>query len=924
MTIFNSLRLLTITLAGAAMVACGGEDPEKLVASAKEYLQKNDPKAAVIQLKNALQVKSDLGEARFLLGKALLDSGDAPSASIELRKALDLSYPSELVVPQLARAMLQEGQGAKLIEQYASVDLGNAQSQAELKTTLAQAYSAARDEKKAQLALETALSLAPGHVPARVLKARMSAASRDFDGALAQLDAVIKDAPNDPDPLLLKGDLLASVKRDKESGLQAYKKALSIKPDSTAAMAGIVAIHLSANDLAAAEATLNELKKINVAHPQTQHLMAQLAFSQKNYPLAKEIIDRLLKYSPDNVRALQLAAAIELSSGGSLVQAEAYLSRVLHLAPDLSVPRKMLIQTHLKGGQSAKALALLEPMLSETTPDPQVLALAGEAYLMSGDIAKADHYFSRVAQLKPDDVRSRTVLALSQFAKGGHENAFVELEALADSDKGISANLALISALMRSNETKRALKAIDDLETKQPDKPLAANLRGRLYLAQKDLPAARQSFEKALSIDPLYFPAASALASMDLAQKKPDVARKRFEAMLERDPKNVPVMLALAGLKAAGGASKEDVTAALRKVVESSPNQPVPHLVLVDHFLGLKEFKLAVAAAQDAHAKLPENAEIVDALGRAHLASRDLNQAAAAFKKLAGLRPSSATPLVRMAEVQLAEKDPQGAAQTLRRALEVQPDSLVAQSALVRLDFEAGRLKEALATAKNVQQQRPTEASGYLLEGDIYARRREWDAAADVYRIGLQKAPSTELAVKLHSVLRGNSKNAEADKFAAGWLKERPNDAGFEFYLGDVAVFTKNFAAAELRYKRVIELQSDNAAALNNLAWVTVKLGRPGALAYAERANTLRPHQPAFLDTLALALVEQKEFSKAIEAQKRALSLRADDPALRLNLAKIYIAAGDKASARTELESLKKLGADFQGQAEVSVLLSRL
>ena len=924
MTTFYSPRLFALAVAVLVGVGCGGENPDKLVSSAKEYLQKNDPKAAVIQLKNALQAKPDSSEARFLLGKALLESGDAPSASIELRKAQDLNHPSDVVLPVLARALLQEGQGAKLIEQYASTTLVDAQSQAALKTSLAQAYAAMNDSQNARSALESALVLAPTYVPARVLKARISAADRDFDSALAQIENVIAESPNEPDPWLLKGDLLTSAKGDTDAGLQAYKKALSIRPNNTNALAGIVSVHLSKNDLPAAEAVLNDLKKLNVSHPQTQFLMAQLAFIKKNYPSAKEIITRLLKYSPDNVRVLQLAAAIELASGGSLVQAESHLERVVHLAPDLSMPRKMLIQTQLKSGQSTKALSLLEPMLADPTPDAQTLALAGEAYLMAGDAAKADHYFSKVAQLKPEDVRSRTVLALNQFARGGHENAFGELQALAESDKGVTADLALISTLIRSNEPKRALKAIDELEAKQADKPLAANLRGRVHLAQKDLTAARKSFERALSIDPLYFPAASALASMDLAEKKPDDAKKRFESILTRDPKNVPALLALAGMKANSGASKEEVTAALKKVVEISPNQVAPHLVLVEHLLGLKEFKLAAAAAQDAHSKLPESAELLDALGRAFLASGDLNQAGAAFKKLANLQPNSPTPLVRMAEVQVAEKDQPAALQSLKRALAIKPDSLSAQRALIRLDVEAGRYQDALATAKAVQQQRPNETSGYVLEGDIYSQQRQWDLAASAYRAGLKKSPSYELAVKLHSAFRANSKIAEADKFAFTWLKERPNDAAFEFYLGDVAVLAKDFKTAESRYKRVVQLQADNAAALNNLAWVTMKLGGTGALAYAEKANSLRPNQAALLDTLAMALLEQKQFPKAIETQKRALALRDDDPALRLNLAKIYVAAGDKSSARTELESLKKLGADFSAQSEVNELLSKL
>ena len=69
-----------------------------LLASAKDYLAKKDNRAAVIQLKSALQKQPDLAEARFLLGRTLLEGGDAVSGEVELRKALDLKYPKDVVL----------------------------------------------------------------------------------------------------------------------------------------------------------------------------------------------------------------------------------------------------------------------------------------------------------------------------------------------------------------------------------------------------------------------------------------------------------------------------------------------------------------------------------------------------------------------------------------------------------------------------------------------------------------------------------------------------------------------------------------------------------------------------------------------------------------------------------------------------------
>src|SRR5450830_695044 len=242
---------LSVLLMSMLLAACN-DKPEVMLSSAKDYLAKNDSKAAVIQIKNALQSDPNLPEARFLLGSALLDSGEPVGAETELRKALDLKHPQDAVVPPLAKAMLAQGQAKKLTEEFAKIDLTQPQAKASLQMSLASAYAMQSKPDLAQTALNAALLAEPGYAPALLAQARQKAGQRDFDGALAMVDDVIAKSPKSFEAWKFKGDLLLYAKNQGDDVLAAYRKSIEIKPDFLAGHVAVTTMLLQQGDLAAA------------------------------------------------------------------------------------------------------------------------------------------------------------------------------------------------------------------------------------------------------------------------------------------------------------------------------------------------------------------------------------------------------------------------------------------------------------------------------------------------------------------------------------------------------------------------------------------------------------------------------------------------------------------------------------------------
>lgn len=914
------------TLAGliatlALIAGCGEPSETELLAAAKQQLAKHEIDAAKVQVKTLLQKNPQSGEGRLIYGQLLLDSGDMASAESELTRALELGQSEVAVLPLLAESMLAQGKAPALLQRFGQVTLTDLRADATLRTHLAAAQAQTGDMTGADALLSQALRSAPDHTPALLLQAKLLAARGDKAGALTQVNNLLTRQPELAEAWMLKADLLQAIKpADKTDALAAYAQATKLRPNLLQAHNAIIMIQLAKPDLDAATAQLAALQKVAAKHPQTLFLEAVLADQRGEHKRVRELTQLLLRGSPANPPLLLLAGQAELKLD-ALAQAEAYFVKAVQLVPKAAAPRLQLAQVQLRTGQADKALLTLKPLLDGEAPDAQALTLAGQAQLSTGDKKGADASFARAAKLQPTDTRLRTTLALSQLAGGQDSAGLAALQDIAAGDKGNTADLALITAQARRGDKAGAQKAVDALAAKMPGKPLPDHVRGRLALQQNDLDGARKFFEAALTKDADFMPSLAGLAALDLATRQPAAARGRFEAALQRNPKSVPMMLALAEISARSGDAPENTVKWLDSAVKTEPANVTARLMLVDHYLASRQAKPALATAQAGLAAVPDNADLMDRQGRALMALGEVQQAISTFSKLATLNPRSALPQLRLADAQALAKNKTAVAAAVRRAAEIAPKDLLVQQAQFSLALMEDKPTQAVTVARAVQTQQPTEAVGFLMEGDAELRQKHWDAAAVLLRKASSLKNPGDAVARLHATLLAGKKTAEADTLATAHRKADPSDLAFVLYLGDAAMAVGNFAQAESNYQAVLDKQADNPLALNNLAYTLALQKKPGAVQMAERALKTTPTSAAVLDTLAFCLAADNQLPRALTVQAQAVAAAPDAPQFRLQLAKLQLQSGDKSSARTELNALAKLGPSFARQAEVAELL---
>lgn len=907
-----------------ALSGCGGDSPKALIASGKEYTAKKDHKAAAIQYKAALQGDAQSAEARFLLGQALLSSGDPSGAVLELSKVLDQKYDPNLAVPALARAMLLTGQYKKLATLYGEMTLTDPLAQASLKSSVATAWGAQGDKAKTEAAIAAALQAAPDFGPAQILNARILAGQREFDASLALVEKVVAKDPALYEAWHLKGEILAFAKNDPKGAEEAFRKALEVERAYVPAHLAIIGSKLRARDVPGAKAQADVLRALMPKHPQTIYVDAQIAFTERDLRKARDLVQILLKGAPNHTGVLQLAGAVEGQSG-SLVMAETYFSKALQLVPDLPLARRSLAQTYLRLDQTAKALETLQPLLAGT-PDSDAHALAGEAQLRLGDAAAAEHHFTQAVKIKPDNLRVKTAMALTRLSKGDPATAFAELETIAtQSPQDTFADQAIVSARLKRREFDAALQAVDVMLKKDPGNAAALEMRGRVQITRKDYGAAREAFEQAIKVDPGLFSAVASLAAIDVQEKKFDQAKVRLDAAIKADPRNHYAYLAMAEVRRRSGANHEEIAKILAEAIKVAPSDPTARLQLIEQTLLKRQYKEALVVAQEAAAALPNDLRVLDAVGRAQMEAGDVEQAVSTFRRIAGVDQKSAMPYVRLADVYKSTGKRPAAETAFRKALEIEPNSQAAQEGLMNLMLATGRTREVLDLARNMQTQHPKSANGYAFEALVHLRLKAPDAAMSAFRRGLAvPGVDPELARLYFASMVKAGRLADAERFGETWLKDHPSDAAFDYQMATAAIANSDLAQAETRLRRVVTQRPRHPLALNNLAWVLAVQNKPGAVDIAQRAVTLMPDKAALVDTLAMALAADKQFDKALATQKRAVELSPDDNGLRLNLAKIALQAGDKALARTEVDRLQALGPGFAFRDEVAKIAKSL
>ena len=169
---------------------------------------------------------------------------------------------------------------------------------------------------------------------------------------------------------------------------------------------------------------------------------------------------------------------------------------------------------------------------------------------------------------------------------------------------------------------------------------------------------------------------------------------------------------------------------------------------------------------------------------------------------------------------------------------------------------------------------------------------------------------------------KGNIENAL--EMQAQWSTGHPEDAIAALALADSYTRINQLQKAIVTYQRILEKDSTNLFALNQLAWNLRNVSPKEALPYAQKASEFAPQSAVVLDTLAMVLLENGDVALANRTIQRALAQYPSSSTLRYHSALIDDAAGQKTLAKETLIKILAETNDFPERASAEELLNKI
>jgi len=599
-----------------------------------------------------------------------------------------------------------------------------------------------------------------------------------------------------------------------------------------------------------------------------------------------------------------------------------------------STPPPLFLQAleHEKKGELAEAEDDWSQLTEQYYKSTSYLQRLGEVLLAQNKLEKASEVFQRILQIDKRNVPAQVGLARIKALRGDIEQARKELFALHDAHKDDpSVVRGLADVHFWNKEFDLALAYYQEYLKAVPEDVAAIEAVGNVHYARKEYSEAAESFRMAQAIAP-------GRGSL----------QKNLEAV--REARIVEILSEAVNLEKQG--RTRDAIELLENARQDFPEEKRIFWKLSQFYEFQKEYEKAIGSydeilrldekhigarmgrarmrlllgQEDVEEELedeinqilaedPENPDALKAMADLHYRRKNLEQAGEYYEKYIEKAPEDYQALENLGNVRYEQEKYEEAEELYRKALDLstrkeelekkiqssrdrRADKLTAEADRLRKE---GKNDEAIAILEKVVLQNPDYAVPYMMLGEIYLEKKNYEKAKMNYQKALsivKENIDVETAIAQADFMLGNLEPAKERLVSI--LKKKPDAAGARRMLGVIYYSQKKHADALAQFLKYLEAQPDDYEILhfagnlyfarrdyaNARVYYTRALVQKSDLAEAkEMLASLDKQERSDRFKEAAKLVEQKEYESARAAFAQIVSEEPDNILYRLALA---------------------------------------
>ena len=552
--------------------------------------------------------------------------------------------------------------------------------------------------------------------------------------------------------------------------------------------------------------------------------------------------------------------------------------------PGASFIAEELSDLYVQSGRLRDAVTEAEETLKQNPDDlgaHRILAriytrLIGDAQQNRIDenmVRKAIEQYQKIADKTPRDTESWLMLGrLNKVLQSSTEAVKDYKKALEIDPDNVEAMTGLAMVYADLGDTKQATDLLRKASEKDPNPRSLAQLAGA-YEQMKDYALAAETLRRAADLQPGNTDMKKALAQDLLLAEKLDEALKIYNELIAEDPKDDASYLRISQIyrqkhdfaKAheAGDKAKEIDPSNLEyqynevNLLDAEGKTP-DAIKVMKRMLESTEKKTYTAGEKNNRATLLER------LGFLYRSNEQYPQAVDTFKQIVDLDPDASPGAHAQIILTYGQAKDFAKAESVGEAAQKKfPNDRQIRAARASILSDQGKTDQAIAEAKKLLDGK-TDRETYLTMAQIYEKGKNY---------------------------KEMSKALDASEKLSTTKEEKEN---IYFMRGAMFERQKNYAAAEAEFRKALESNPNNAAALNYLGYMladrNVRLSEARDL--IQRAVDREPGNGAYLDSLGWVYFRLNQLPEAEAQLRKALDSMAKDPTVHEHLGDVYAQEG--------------------------------